>query len=253
MRQQLKEGTLTRFAGIPFNAEHPYAYLQAKRILGLFRNRLAKRPDLKRALDADPAHPGRGAIKGTYDSAVWDFVALRELKGNALFTKHPHLTVGIRNDQLDAMVTFPNGMRSSLRTHLLGNQYQSFADLVKDTTKRITHSLRDFKGAEPQVVVVQRRYPSMSARPIYGAEMHFDPRTAFKIVGKRTRGAIHHQPEWLGAAYTALRNRHSNLQLQIGAIFPYQKCPAVQRASIEEAVAATWIACKPMIEAARGK
>lgn len=153
-------------------------------------------------------------------------------------------------------MTFPNNMRSHLRTQLLGTDYESFCTLVRDATDRMVHSLRAFEGALPEIIVVQRRYPSMSSRPIRDASMRFDPRTAFRIKGKRRRGAIRHQPEWLRAAYTALKNRHSNLPFQIGAMFPYDKCPSVGSAAIENAVprrggGAAWIACKPLIEAAR--
>jgi hypothetical protein len=123
--------------------------------------------------------------------------------------------------------------------------------MVKKTTNQIVRGLRRCKGATPAIILVQRRYSSMNAVPTRDADMNFDPRTAFKPQGKRYKGAVRYQPEWLRASYEALRHRHSNLQFQIGAIFPYDKCTATRQASIEDAVAATWIACRPLIEAAR--
>jgi hypothetical protein len=251
MKADIKEGTLTRFAGIPFGDDTPYNYPQAKRILGLLRARLAKRRDLKSRLRSDPSHAGRGAIKGTRGLSVWDFVALRDLAGSHMFTQHPHLTIGIGSTRLEAFVTFPNNLRSRLRTQLLGKHYEFFATMVEKTTNQIVRSLRPYEGAIPAIILVQRRYPSMNSVPIRDADMNFDPRTAFRPKGKRSNGAIRYQPEWLRASYEALRHRHSNLQFQIGAIFPHDKCPATQKASIENAVAATWIACQPLIQAAR--
>jgi hypothetical protein len=251
MRQQLQEGTLTRFAGIPFDADHPYSYVQAKRILGLLRAELAKRRDIVSKLGADPKHPGRGAIKGRGAVNVWDFVALRDLKGSAFFTQHPHLTIGISNTQLESFVTLPNNLRSRLRAQVLGESYEEFEALIRDVTKNILTNLRGIRGFYPEVVVVQRRYPSMSAKPFLDAHIRFDPRTAFAPSGRRKRGAVHTQPEWLKAVYDALRWRKSNLQFQIGAVFPYERCEAVRHADVAEAVAGTWLACRPIIVAAR--
>jgi hypothetical protein len=241
MKEQLKEGTLTRFSGIPFNADHPYSYSQAKRILGLLRDRLAARADLRRKLNVDPKHAGRGAIKGKQATVVWDFVALKDLKGNRFFTQHPHLTLGISDRQLEAYVTIPNNISGRLRKKMLGKGYEDFAGIIQKCTERMEASLKGVPGAKPFFIVVQRRYPSMSAAPIHDLRMTFDPRTAFEKKGVAARKQPKYQPEWLRAADQALRNRRSNLQFQIGAAFPYDSCEAVRRASIDAIVAKTWI------------
>ena len=253
MKQQLQEGTLTRFTGIPFDDEQPYAYSQAKRILGLLRDCLAIRRDLRRQLDADPKHPGRGAIKGKGGTGVWDFLALRDLKGSPIFTRSPHLTLGITKSQLEAYVTVPNGMPGRLRTQLLGKEYEGFAETIHQCTAQLEKALDAVRGANLFFVIVQRRYPSMAAVPILDMKMIFDPRTAFPGGPRRARNRPRFQPEWLRAAYQALRHRKSNLQFQIGAAFPYDFCEAVRKASIAEVVAKTWIACRPVIEAGREK
>ena len=91
MREKLHEGTLTRFTGLPFSAEHPYTYVQAKRLLGLLRAAIFARKDFRRALDPDPHCVGRGAITGKAGTIVWDYMSLRPHKTKSDFTKHPPL------------------------------------------------------------------------------------------------------------------------------------------------------------------
>jgi hypothetical protein len=252
MKKQLKTGTLTEFTGIPFGVDTPYNYSQAKRLLGLLRERLTTRSDLKRKLGIDPAHMGRGAIRGTKGTHVWDFIAFRELAGGANFTKFPHLTLGISNMKLDAMVTFPHKMSGPSWRGLLRDNFDLFAVLVHEATNGIGRSLRRVDGALPRVVVVQRRYSSISADPVNDVLLEFDPRTAFKTRGKRQRGSVPFQPQWLEMLYEVLCHRRSNLQFQIGAFFPYKTCSAVKREDIAALVAGTWIACKPLVDAVRG-
>eukprot|EP01034_Spumella_vulgaris_P007369 gene7369-9391_t len=47
MDQQFVRGALTRFSGVSFSDEHPYTYLEAKRILRLLINELRGRRDLR--------------------------------------------------------------------------------------------------------------------------------------------------------------------------------------------------------------
>lgn len=249
MKQQLKTGTLTRFTGIPFDADNPYSYSQAKRVLGLLRDRLAARADLRKQLGADESHPGRGAIKARKETTVWDFVALKDLRGSTNFTKHPHLTLGITESQLQAYVTIPNRIQSRVRTQMLGPTYDDFLGLIRECTRRLEKALVGTQGATPFFVVVHRRYASMAAIPVVDMRLAFDPRTAFR--GRHGKGQPRYQPEWLMAAYEALRHRRSNLQFQIGATFSYGSCGAVRRAGIQELVAKAWIACRPLIEAGR--
>src|SRR5712672_1545921 len=220
----------------------------------LLESKVAAAPDsdqIRRQLDAYPKHPGRGAIKGKGGTAVWDFLALRDLKGSPIFTRSPHLTLGITESQLEAYVTVPNGMPGRLRTQLLGKEYEAFAETIHQCTAQLERALGAVRGANLFFVIVQRRYPSMAAVPILDMKMIFDPRTAFPGGPRGARNRPRFQPEWLRAAYEALRHRKSNLQFQIGAAFPYDSWEAVRMASIAEVVAKTWIACRPVIEAGR--
>lgn len=64
--------------------------------------------------------------------------------------------------------------------------------------------------------------------------------------------AVKQQPQWLEATYDALEERNSNLQLGVGAIFPFERCLAVREPEILNHVAAVWLSCKPLIDSLLG-
>jgi len=246
-QEYLKEGTLTTFTGIPFGKEDPYTYPQAKRLLGLLMGELRKDSRLRRQLGTDPSSKGRGAITGRTGQAVWDFLSLKS--GPKAFTKYPHLTVGIVNSRFEAYVTIPNGIRVSLRNKMLGASYEEFERMILNVTRLLCVALRKYPGASPMLVVVQRRYITQRSPAILDGVLRFDPRTAV-AADRRVRGRVKHQPQWLRAVYDLLANRRSNLQFQIGADFPYDRCKVVASPQVKDATVNIWLACKPLVHAA---
>ena len=55
--------------------------------------------------------------------------------------------------------------------------------------------------------------------------------------------------QWINAVFGALQNKNSNLELHIGAEFPYRTCRAIREPEALDFVAAAWIACRPYIAA----
>lgn len=247
--EYLDKGTLTVFSGIPFGEDEPYTYLQAKRLLGLLRDELRHDRRLEKQLGADPKSRGRGAITGRSGSQVWDFIGLKQARTAKQFTQYPHLTLGIRSNRLEAYVTIPNGMRSSMRNHILGNSYDDFEKLMGEVTARLITAIRTVRGAVPMVVVAQRHYVTQRTEPRLDCSLRFDPRTAIEVNGS-SRGRVKIQPQWLRATYEALQRRRSNLQFQVGVDFPYDACPTVATRKISRACADVWLACRPLIKAA---
>lgn len=246
-QEYLKEGTLTVFTGIPFNADDPYTYPQAKRLLGLLRDELRKDRRLQRQLGADPDSKGRGAITGRAGQAVWDFVSLKSAPKT--FTEFPHLTIGIVNLRFEAYVTIPNGIRSRLRSKMLGDSYEDFERLILQVTRLLADTVHRYPGAVPTIVVVQRRYLTQRSPAIHDGLLRFDPRTALSAA-RRVRGQVKYQPQWLRTVYDLLKNRQSNLQFQVGADFPYERCQVVATPKVKDAAIDVWLACKPLVQAA---
>jgi hypothetical protein len=250
--EYLMGGTLTVFSGIPFGPDEPYNYPQAKRLLRLLRDELRRDKRLKRQLRIDPESPGRGAITGRQTDSVWDFIGFEETRRAKAFTRYPHLTLGIHADRVDAYVTIPNGIKSSLRSRLLGKDFAEFEARILRVTDALCTALRSAKGAAPMVQLLQRHYPSQRARSITDALLRFDPLTAIAPRGAK-RAVVKLQPQWLRATYDALRARRSNLQFQVGAQFPYATCAVVHSRQIIDSITRVWLACRPIIDVATGR
>ncbi len=109
------EGTLTEFAGYPFGPDLPVTYLEAKRVQRLAMDELRKTKSLEKRIHANLSGPGRSSITGSKAAAVWDYIPLHVASDGEAFTKSPHLTHGINDKGVQAMVTFPNSLSTDLR------------------------------------------------------------------------------------------------------------------------------------------
>lgn len=163
--KQFREGTLTRFTGIPFSHENPYAYLEAKRVLGLALEELRARSDLKKQLGMNPSLEGRGAVTGTRADAVWNFLSLSNERDAAQFTRYPHLTLGITAVATEVMVTVPNAVSGRIKHKLKELGEEGFRTLAEHIVRNMRPLLRRHPGATPWFRGVQRRYKSQRAIP----------------------------------------------------------------------------------------
>jgi len=242
--EQLKEGALTKFAGIPFDSDHPYNYFEGKRILGLALGELKANSKLVRGLGVNPEAPGRGAITGRRADAVWDFLTLAEADWEESFTAHPHLTLGIRAQETEATVTVPNAVNGAMRQRLVQLGEKGFLEVTAAILTNMQPLLVRCKGATPLFRGIQRRYPSMRSTPIIDAKIEFDLRTA--IPGS---GLPKAQPRWLSAAYGSfVKKGGANYQIQFGVQFRYDRCSELKRSDATELFAEAWLGCKPLVK-----
>ena len=244
----LREGAMTSFSGIPFDSENPYNYLEAKRLLRLALYDLRKSVKLKHELGVDPSAAGRGAITGKDGVAVWDFLRLKE-SGKGMFTKYPHLTLAIEVDRALAIVTIPHGIKTEFRRRIVDLGQEGFADLLGAINGKFRSAMHGDKGIAPMIIAVQRRYPTQRSAAIVDARVEFDLRTAFNQSDGRSRSGVKVQPQWLDATFRALSRKNSNLQVAIGAAFPYTRSSTVGTREFLGRVEATWLACEPLLAA----
>jgi hypothetical protein len=245
----LTEGTLTVFSGIPFGKETPYSYSNAKRLLRLLREELCK--DKGGALSrfgADVKSQGRSAITGRDHTSVWDYIPLNCAKHAEVFTQFPHLTIGLGATAITAQVTIPNGVKSRIRTRLLGQNPEGFENLAAEVLEGFLPIVKKSKGI-PVASVVQRHYKSQRSAATVDSQLRFDLRTAVAI-RVADRKQVRYQPEWLHAAREALASRRSNLQLQFGVEFPYDSCPVVKSPQIVSDIRDVFLACAPVVRTA---
>jgi hypothetical protein len=150
-------------------------------------------------------------------------------------------------------VTIPNGIKPEFRRNLRELERAGFKQLILNVTRDLSARLKMAKGAKPWMIVDQKHYPSQRSFPITDARLEFDPRTAFP---RKNRGvgmdrSVKSQPEWLDAVYRALLTKRCNLQMEVGAIFPYT-CEVLSSPAALDHIAAIWVACKPVLKAVLG-
>jgi hypothetical protein len=137
---------LTMFSGFPFGRDHPFTYLEGKRVLGLALGELRNRRDLLNGLGMNPKAVGRSAITGRQADAVWDFLSLSAALEEDSFTKHPHLTLGIGSQAVDAMVTVPNAVNNAMRKNLVKLGEAGFQALATDIVNNLKPLLQITRG-----------------------------------------------------------------------------------------------------------
>jgi hypothetical protein len=193
--EQFAEGTLTKFSGFPFWREHPFTYLEGKRVLELALNGLRQRRDLRKQLKMDPNAPGRPAITGRRRDSVWDFLPLAAENETENFTHFPHLTLSMQSHEIEATLTIPHAVKRAVRRTLIDLGENGFQLLMAKVVKNLKPLLRKCPGATPRFRGLQRRYPSQRAAPFIDARIDFDLRTAVPRAGPPKA-----QPQWLTAA-----------------------------------------------------
>ncbi len=244
----LKDGMLTKFTGVPFNRDHPYSYLEAKRVLRLLLEELRKNRTFVRKMGIDLTLPGRGAIKGQSESSVWDFMRLKESAGTKSFRKHPHLTISIGSGSVHAFAIFPNNMKRSSRRKMLGRDIKEFRETILRVANGMESVIKREPLARPLVEVLQRHSPSRAAVPIRDASLSYDPRTA---IGGSKR--VKRQAQWLEVTRSVLDQKRSNLQLAVGVEIPYGKSRLVKSADLVSLLETAFLATVPLVNVAMNR
>ena len=242
----LGEVLLTEFDGIRFGDDHPFTYLGAKRALKLAMRELRKRTDLRK-FGIETTDPGRKAITGSQGDAVWDLIRLKAFGENSRFTAAPHLTLVIELRRVLAIVSVPNGVAREMRTRLIELGADGFADLSRRVGRNIERVVRRFKGAYPFMALSQRHFLSQNSPSIKDARLEFDLRT---IDGSKS-ARVKQQPEWINAAYAALKRKRSNIHAEWGAVLQYQE-PKMHSEKVLDVIAETWMACRPLLNTMLG-
>jgi len=243
----LQEGTLTTFTGIPFGIDNPYNYAEAKRLLKLMLEDLRSRKELIKKLGMDPTLPGRGAITGKKSMAIWDFLKLKVSSNENDFTKFPHLTLFLNHEQIGAAITIPHRIKNEFRKNITSLGYEQFYSMISKVNSNLCGKFKKIEGAHPWVNMIQRHYPSLRSPAIVDANLQFDLRTAFNQKNS-AKHKVKQQEQWLKTVFDALSNKKSNLQVAIGAKFVYANCKIVNKPIILDYMAASWIACKPILD-----
>lgn len=226
--EYLKAGTLTKFTGIPFDTESPYSYPEAKRLLKLIIDEFKGNKGLVKELGIDTALPGRGAIKGVKGTVVWDFLRFDEARGTENFTEYPHLTFGILYEKVELMLTLPNRLNREMRERIFGMSFKQFINLIGSVSSGMKRATKLDQTVKPIIKILQRHYLSQSQPGIIDAYLSFDLRT----IHIENKSPEKFQPEWIVTAFDVMRNKKSNMQMQIGIEVPLGRSDIVKTEKI---------------------
>lgn len=241
----LTEGTLTMFDGFQFSEDNPYTYGEGKRLLKLAMAELRRDRSL-RALGMDPKAPGRSAITGRGENAVWDFLSLRDRLKRGAFTSYPHLTLAIKPGHLEAAITIPNGVTRTVRKRLSELGSEGLVELNAEIVKRARRVVS--RGGWVDAYAVQRHYRSQRAPAVT------DARVFFKLETSQSRGAgpIKHRPEWTRLFADLLRRKRANIQFGYVVNLPWGMKGLDSRDSLR-LIVDSWSAMTPLLNAVRGQ
>lgn len=172
---------------------------------------------------------------------VWDFLTLKGAEGD--FNRSPHLTFAVSRLNAEALLTVPDSLKAVSRRRMVDLGRAGFFDLIREVMGRLKPTIANCDGMEPRLRIMQRHWLTRSGPPVLDAMLNFDPRTAFEDAGN----GVKYQPQWLDAAYAGLSNKNGNMQLQLGAFFPYARCDATRSRDLLDRMAETWIACQTLL------
>jgi hypothetical protein len=237
-------GTLTMFDGIHFDVEQPYAYPEAKRLIRLLCDDLQADPGMQK-LNIQLDGKRRSAITGKDNDSVWDFIPIAEMVEGEPFTKHPHLTVGIRLDCSNVSVTVPNGAAGVNKTlKELGKD--GFVALLTDVAQSLTELAGKHKESKPLAYALQRHFLGQRSSGIEDAKIEFDLRAIVDAKDSK----IKYQPLWVELMYELLAQKLGNLQMGISFQLPHS-CEAARSARIKGVFIDAWLSMQPFLDAFR--
>ena len=169
----------------------------------------------------------------------WSVFGFRGSGGG--FNESPHLLLHVGDKDVGARVILPNKARGGLWTKL---RSRSLAHLMSQVTREMAPAMANCLGMEPRLILKQRHWRTRNGPSFQDAYLDVDLRT---LRGDPDSG-VKKQREWMEAAQHVVANKGSNLELQVGATFPYNHCPAIQTPNALDHVASAWIGCRSFVK-----
>ena len=169
----------------------------------------------------------------------WSVFGFRGSRGG--FNESPHLLLYVGDKDVGARVILPNKARGGLWTKL---RSRSLVHLMSQVSREMATAMGKCPGMEPRLVLKQRHWRTRRGPSFEDAYLDVDLRTLRGDPGS----GVKKQREWIEAAQHVVANKDSNLELQVGATFPYDRCPAIQTPDALDHVASAWIGCRSFVK-----
>ncbi len=243
---------ITTFTGFDPYYDKIYNQDLAKNTIRKAMEKLLASSCLIEQLDMNPQNSRRKNLKTQKGKSVWDYLSLSDesIKDplNAL-----HLTLGINDKNIEAYITIPDKIigyqKKKIKNRGKGLNEEdgkaNFIEICEKILEKMKPILKENSDANPIIRGLQRH---SVPRPVetLDAEIVADLRTAFE-----NDANIKKQTQWLEVIYDVFCNKKSNYQVQIGINFSYKKCKQMQTPDATDLIIASWLACKPLINACK--
>jgi hypothetical protein len=232
------------FSGIPFSSYEDYDVKIAKRLLHALIDDLV---DDKKFLSAIGFKKGqipvtRKRIKN--EPTVWDYLAP---PGSSNHTENHHFTVYVHDNKAGAALTIPNGTFRKLRNYVKKSGEGEFEELIRHILAKLEKSGVIRNGGMPYILVLQRRYRTMTELYARDGAIEFDIHT---ITGQQRRGqepAIREQPVWMKLCEELIVSKRGNTQFQIGVHFPYSHSKVTKTAEFASLIKKSFIGIMTLV------
>ncbi len=240
----------SNFTGFP-SYENSYDYDSAKTALVNAMDELRTNKTLMNDLGMN-SDSGRGMITGKSETVVWDYLSMGYIEKGIDPKTHLHLTLGINDKNVEATITIPDNINKYQEDKIKKLGMPDFKNCCEKILDNMKPILKENSGAQPILRGLQRRYyPSQGSFPTMDTIIEADIRTAFK----RNLGGEYpkNQDQWLRVIYAVFCQKEPdvNYQMQIGMYFSYEKCRKIQNPDALKFIIASWLACKPLIDACK--
>ena len=239
--KKLYEGNITKFTGVHFDDDNPYSEMEAKRQLKLLVEKIKQNKKLEQDLGLDFSKPHNS---GTWSAIAFQYGGKKEYKHTDL----PHFTVGVSPKFLDVVITIPHAVITELKNKFNKLSWKEFQEIIRQILANYEKAFGKNTSFIPTMLVLQRRYPSQKSKPIEDALVMFDMRTAFQEFAEGLKPRLRVQEEWLKLAFDIYKNKKSNIQLQVGANFSYNKDTLINHKDADKVAEKAFRACKPLTD-----
>ena len=220
-------GTLTKFAGIPFaDKDIKFNPVEARRIARLLiKSLLEKEKDLKK-MGVHITEPK--TISSNSDGGIWFEADPLPIFTNLLGAsyKAPHLNFTIGTDEFSCGLTFPNS--SFNKIFRSGIKKLDDEGLIHTELKRLINRLSNLKSLKikytPYSYLLQQNYRSQKSMPKQDALLKVDLRTLTGYESSDRKLKIKQNTIWIDLLTQAIleKGHHSHLQGGFGVNVPYE-------------------------------
>jgi len=233
---------LTKFTGITFDPMNPYSDVVAMSTLRALMKELRLRLDEPNVLAVDTSIRRKPLV------SPWDVIGFKLAQGDSVFTRHPHLTVGIGKNEASIQLTLPNAAGPRYWRRIRTCNSQELASVLRAVADRLRPMRRSLPLGrwEPTIILYLQQLHFFARRyEIMDGNLEFDVSAS---LGDSTQSGVKLVPAWLEAIRSVLKQTpRANFEAALQVRFPYAKNSRCSDAGFVDALVGSAEALHPFL------